>query len=95
MEIDREIIRGLLVALIFVLWQIKMFNHFEYLKKARLIAGNNYLMFLLNPFKSGYYYMLIICPLVFNKHGGINIVIAKICVIIIWAIFIFIVSKEI
>lgn len=95
MEIDREIIRSLLIVLIFVLWQIKMQNHFEYLKKARLIDGRNYLKFMLNPFKSGFYFMLIICPIVFNKHKGINILIAKICSLAIWTIFILIVSQEI
>lgn len=95
MEIDREIIRGLLIILIFVLWQIKMHNHFEYLKKERLVGGRNYLMFMLNPFKSGFYYMLIIFPLVFNKHKGINLLIAKICSLAIWTIFILIVSQEI
>lgn len=91
MIIEKEIVLGILIFFMFILWHIKMFKHFQFLKKADLIKGENYLMFLMNPFTSGYYHMVITAPLVFSKAKDINIVIAKITSVLIWMTFILIV----
>ena len=91
---EKATLSGFLIILIFVLWQIKMYKHFKFLKKVYLIEGKNYLMFMMNPFNSGYYYMLILFPLVFSKAKNKNILIAKICSFLIWITFILIVSLD-
>jgi len=61
---DQEI-NGFLVICVLIFWNLKMHTHFQYLKNLGKINSANYLQYLFNPFESGYYYMIILLPLVF------------------------------
>jgi len=92
MNIDKEIVKGVLSLILFFVWQFKMFLHFEFLKDSGKIYDNNYLRFLFNPFRSGFYYMIIVFPFVFfiEKEKKLkNILIVS---LLIWVLFIVIVS---
>lgn len=92
MNIEKEIVKGFLCLVLFFIWQFKMFLHFKFIKDSGKIDDNNYLKFLFNPFRSGFYYMVIVLPFVFfiEKEKKLkNILIVS---LLIWILFIFIVS---
>jgi hypothetical protein len=81
-------IEGSIGIAIFILWQFKMHFHFKALKSQNKVEASNYLMFLLSPFTSGYYHMLITIPVVFSSQGNKDLVKSRYMCFIIYTLFI-------
>lgn len=91
MNIENDYIKGGLCLVLFVVWHIKMYTHFEYLKGKGKIHGDNYLRYLFDPFGSGFYYMVIVCPFVFAINKDKHLKNSFFLSLLIWFLFIIIV----
>jgi hypothetical protein len=93
-EINSEILKGGVIVLLLIFWHLKMFNHFEFIKGKNRVLGKNYMHFLLNPFGSGFYYMLVVCPLVFSSQKNRYLQRARLYSFLVWLSFTFAVVLE-
>jgi len=91
MFLDKEVIISFLGIVIFIFWHIKMHYHFKFFKSKGKLKSKNYILFLLHPFDSSLYRMIIIAPFVLTIGSGRYLLISKISCYIIYSLFLFII----
>ncbi|AWW28891.1 hypothetical protein DN752_01395 [Echinicola strongylocentroti] len=79
---------GFFIIFIFVIWQFKMYYHFNYLKKTNKVKSRNYVYFLFDPFLSGFYRMMILLPIIFDNAGDKNLKKGRYCCYLLYGLII-------